>query len=231
MSIIGKAIIINSKKQTTLDGKSFSYTGNYTVKSASYYDLTGDYEVLALRTSGNLIFDSDVAADVFLVGGGAGGIHQLFKQTIYSSNGDKKVEDHGVGDAKGGAGHTNLLSSYNIVNNNLYNIIIGDKGEGLMGMGLSGTLMSSGASGGTTQLINNTSNETYEATGGSGGIIDFDNYTCTDGEGGSSTTAFEEEGAKLYGNVAEGDAINNTGDGAGSGWYNGGSGVILIRLS
>lgn len=231
MSVIGKAIIINNKKQTTLDGKNFSFTGNYTVKPASYYNLNGDYEVLALRSSGDLIFDSDIVADIFMVGGGAGGIYQRFADKMWSGGTTTITNDHGTGLARGGAGYNLFLTSYNLTSGEIYNMTVGANGTRRWGMGTSTSLGNTGNPGKSTQFLNTVLNETHEAAGGKGGIIDFDNYTCTDGEGGTPVTAFKEEGAKLYANMAEGNAVNSTGDGAGPGLYDGGSGVILIRLS
>lgn len=228
MSIIGRAIMANIKKVSSINGVDFLFTGKYTVKPASYYNLNGDYEVLALLSDGDLIFTSDINADIFMVGGGAGGIAQQFIGYI-TTNGTTERVNYGASRAAGGAGY-NQLYSYIFPVGTIYNIIIGAGGTGYSGIGISNTSNTHGNDGENTQIFSDAS-MLFEANGGSCGTIDFDNYTCITGEGGSVVSAFKEESATAYCKIASGSGADNSGEGASASSGNGGSGIILIRLS
>ena len=72
--IYGQAITFGGGNAKATDIPDYTFTGTSVLGVASSYGLKGDYHVLELQTSGTLTFDKEFTADVFLVGGGAGGI-------------------------------------------------------------------------------------------------------------------------------------------------------------
>lgn len=217
----------------------FTYTGEYEMSDAFNYGLTGDYEVLVLKTSGILTFDRSVNADVFMVGGGGGGSRGN-SNGRYSSGG-------------GGGGYTATYASQAIGSAPI-DVVIGEGGAGAVSN-------AQGGAGGTTSFgplsVSGATQATREAgivvspiycggnggSGGGGGTpteeacstnvggsdgSDGGCYTSVypGGKGqGTTTRAFGESGAKLFAGGGGGGnhSATSTPGGAGGGGLGGGN--------
>lgn len=225
----------------------FTYTGAYAVEG----DLGGNF-VIRFKTSGTLtITDAGNAAslDVFLVGGGGGG--------MVGTNSNKIGTGIAFG-AGGGGGYTATHSSIMITTDTAYTIAVGAGGAG-------GTSSTDATAGGQTTAFEKTANGggsgfkytdptnkvykyPYGGNGGSGGGYGSKNPHTIGGDGGTDggdgtgaypgkgqgTTTKEFGVGKLYSSGGDGarldvslgtTAADNTGNGGGAG----GSGIVCIR--
>lgn len=214
---------------------SFTYTGDYVRKTAADYGLYGDYEVIALLTSGTLEFSREFEADIFLVGGGGGttdgrwgnqpcgGAGGGYTELFAGIDITQEVVTIGEGGAVGSTGGTTSVGSYSVNGGNP-----NDGGTGGTG----------GAKGGDSSQ--------YSGKNGEDGTPAFNENGATPfgGAGGGGTSSQENIGLGGQGGGANGEygsrnaiaGTTNTGGGAGGHGYNdnakgavGGSGIALIR--
>lgn len=196
----------------------FTYTGDYALKTAADYGLSGDYDVLALLTSGTLNFTSNFDADAFLVGAGGGG------------SGHGAISwDAGAG---GGGGYTKtsrlsisgpLTATIGVGGSGVYT---GTGGQG--GNTSIGNISAAGGNGGAIAGGNGGSGGGAEGrdangaqaggAGGSNGSNGYTNTTYAGGAGqGTTTRAFGEDTATLFAGGGGGGSVIGTGGAGGDG--------------
>ena len=180
--------------------------------------------------------------DVFLVGGGGGGLKHYSKSGTFSFLG-------------GGGGYTKTEKSIVLTNNMEYQIIIGDGGTGA-NINSNEPVTEYATSGGSSSAFNfsidggkNASNSAINCgnggsgggsssggTDGSDGVVPSGAYASAGKGQGTTTREFGESTGTLYSTGGSGgqnkDRDPNTGDGGGSssfGGFSGGSGIVIIR--
>lgn len=237
----------------------FTYSGDYALKTAADYDLSGDYDVLALLSSGTLTFEEGFDADVFAVGGGGGG-------------GGKYGSSSDVGGG-GGGGYTTTGAFHFDTTPIVATVGAGGAIEGGTGGTTSvGNVSASGGAGGKYSSSNayggagGSGGGTGRVTSGQGGAGGSDGsnggassngYNYGGAGQGTTTRAFGESGAALFagggggtgggaggaggggdGGKGKTGTAGGTNTGGGGGGYGGstsqpskagGSGIILIR--
>lgn len=192
---------------------SFTYTGTF----APVDDGDKNWRIKFL-TSGVFIAKRDLSVDVFLVGGGAAG---------------------GNSHQGGGGGYTKTERGVYLVAGQEYEIVIG--AGGVSSAGGASSAFGLEAQGGYQ------GSGYYGGNGGSGGAgysgstggVDGGNGTGNGGAQGQGTTTreFEEPDGKLYSTGGAVESVAqvpkygepNTGDGGDGGYYDGGSGIVIIR--
>lgn len=223
MVIIGKSQIAGGGVEPK-----FTYTGAY-----NYIDDGGGNWRIKFMTSGVFTPKKDLLVDVFLVGGGAGGLHSTLPN-----------ETPG-----GGSGYTTTARSIQLTANTPYNFIIGAGGEvgseggksSALGFEAAGGKKGSGGANNATGGNGGSGGGGYPR--GEGGVDGANGGGIHGGTGqGTTTREFGESTGELYatgGGSSEsstGGASGgaNTGDG-GSGVTGalvegrGGSGIVIIR--
>lgn len=189
----------------------FEYSGTYSIVD----DGDNGWRIKFL-TSGIFSLNVSTSIDVFLVGGGAAG---------------------GEAHQGGGGGYTKTERNLYIVAGQQYKIIIG--AGGVSSAGGQTSAFGYSAAGGQK------GSGYYGGNGGSGGAgyagheggVDGGNGTGNGGATGQGTTTreFAEPDGRLY---STGGSVNisapaagepNTGDGGDGGYYDGGSGIVVIR--
>lgn len=196
----------------------FTYSGAYALKTAADYGLSGDYDVLALLTSGTLTFTSRFDADVFLVGAGGGG----------SGHGAISYE----AGAGGGGGYTKT-SRLSISGPLTATIGVGGSGvyTGTGGQGGNTSIGSIAAAGGNGGVIaggnggsgggaegRDVNGQKAGGAGGSNGTNGHTNTTYAGGAGqGTTTRAFGEDTATLFAGGGGGGSVIGAGGAGGEG--------------
>lgn len=228
---------IKSGVSVPVFGENFNYTGEYQILS----DGDDNWRIKFL-TSGTFTPLDNMAVDVFLCGGGGGGLKNYSKSGSFSYLG-------------GGGGYTKTVKSIVLTNNIEYQIIIGDGGIGANinrndpitnypqpggsssafnisvngGGGASGSAIScgSGGSGGGW---------TSGGTDGSDGVVPSGAYPSAGKGQGSTTREFGESTGTLYStggsnrqNKNKDPNTGDGGDGSSFGGFSGGSGIVIIR--
>ena len=178
------AIIIRVKKDTSFNKedklpkyKLTNSGGANITNTGTSIRVTDTHWYLKIVTSGNLKFDSikNDKIDVFLVGGGAGGVRHYRSSTTKCS------------DSAGGGGNFNVLNNVDVVVGTTYPIVVGSGGGG--------GVCSSGIPAGTA-----TSAFGRSAAGGSGTtphkvcLFNGADCTVTYGNTGSDTNQFQNTG-------------------------------------
>lgn len=221
-------MIFNLTQPVLNSAPEFTYTGTY-----EYIDDGGNNWRIKFLTSGVFTPKKDLLVDVFLVGGGAGGLTGLLPNELPG----------------GGSGYTTTERSVHLTANTTYDIIIGAGGETSYNGGKSSALgfeASGGQAGGgaSTQALGGRGGSGGGGrNGGEGGVDGANGGGINGGTGqGTTTREFGESTGVLYATGGGSSRSStsgysgkaNTGDGGSSRERSGiditgGSGIVIIR--
>lgn len=170
----------------------FTYTGQFTDK------IEGSKRVIKLTSSGILDVSGSVAADIYLLAGGGG------------------AANHSYAAGGGGGGGNQTITNYTI-KSGVYDVTVGQGGQGTLWTGEGDDTWRNASSGGNTSIFG------YTCTGGGGG-----GATSAFGRGGSGGTPNGKQGGyNSYGESAAGGSPNG---GKSPGNLKGGDGYITLTI-
>lgn len=170
----------------------FTYTGQFTDK------IEGSKRVIKLTSSGTLNVSGSVRADVYLLAGGGG------------------AANHSEVAGGGGGGGNQTITNYT-VKSGVYDVTVGQGGQGTFWTMDSDNTVRCASAGGDTSIFG------YTCTGGRGGGAS--SYYSIGGSGGTPNGA--NSGNNSYGTSASGGSPNG---GNSPGYLGGGNGYITLTI-